>query len=267
MYEHLRFNQIPRGRDYEPAIKIQDLPSNGQSARIPGIKTNRQHDLLSINEQNYFYIAEFNDNVVDIREQFPMNIDITLLIAQQLGLEHPVNLKEREPNFMSSDFCITVTSGGETKDFIRTVKPAQDLTKRTIGKFEIERVYWEQEGIDWGIVTDQEIDKTMAKNIGTFRVAYDISNVLGLQELGEATLIIYKRELAIRIINENDTTRNIIHSFAREFHIPVGACITLFRHLLATKVLRCNLHKVLNLNLNNEFSLGHQEMDELLCAE
>lgn len=65
MYEHLNYREIPRGRDYQPALSIHSLNSKGQSARIAGIKTGRQHELLSQNEQYYFYIAEFSDNVID----------------------------------------------------------------------------------------------------------------------------------------------------------------------------------------------------------
>ena len=85
MYEHLSYSEILRGRDYQPALTIHSLNSKGQSARIAGIKTGRQHELLSRNEQNYFYIVEFSDSVTDIREQFPMNLDKTLLIAEQLA--------------------------------------------------------------------------------------------------------------------------------------------------------------------------------------
>ncbi len=268
IYEHKNFDEIPRGRDYQPTLTIHSLNSKGQSARIYGIKTKRQHDLLSKNEQNYFYIAEYSDSVIDIREQFPMNIDKTLLIAKQLGIEHPKDLKSQEPICMTSDFCITSKISGTTKDIIRTVKPATELVHhRTIEKYEIERTYWKNEGIDWGIVTDQEIDKMMAKNISTFRGAYDISGVWELQELGEATLIAYKRELARRLNGENETTRNIIHSFAQEHHLHAGSCITMFHHLLAIKVLRFDLRNELNLNRYNILSYGHEEVDKLLRAD
>lgn len=268
MYEHLDINKIPKGRDYKPSLTIHSLNSKGQSARIFGIKTERQHDLLSINEQNYFYIAEFSDRVIDIREQFPMNIDKTLLIAQQLGLKHPIDPKKKQPNHMTSDFCITVMDGGINKDIIRTVKPAKELVhRRTMEKYEIERVYWEKEGIEWGLVTDQEIDKMMAKNISTFRVAYDISDIRELQELGETVLIAYKRELARRLVSENYTTRDTIHSFAQEHHLSEGSCMTLFRHLLAIKVLRSDLRSELNLSRFNKFCYSHEEVDKLLIAE
>ena len=56
------------GADYKPWLNIQDVSSLGRSTRLKGIKTNRQHEFLSALERNYFYLTEYSDFVVDIRE-------------------------------------------------------------------------------------------------------------------------------------------------------------------------------------------------------
>ncbi|MED1517665.1 heteromeric transposase endonuclease subunit TnsA, partial [Bacillus paranthracis] len=60
------------GSEYKPWLKIQDVSSLGRSTRLKGIKTKRQHEFLSDLERNYFYITEYSDLVLDIREQFPL---------------------------------------------------------------------------------------------------------------------------------------------------------------------------------------------------
>ncbi|MBC6972759.1 transposase [Bacillus sp. Xin] len=60
------------GGDYQPWLKIQDVSSLGRSTRLKGIKTGRQHEFLSDLERNYFYLTEFSDFILDIREQFPL---------------------------------------------------------------------------------------------------------------------------------------------------------------------------------------------------
>jgi len=265
-YDHLDFVSIPRGKEYEPALTVQSVSSDGQSARILGIKTGRQHDLLSLNEQCYFFISEFSDLVEDIREQFPMNIDKTLLIANELGIEHPN--KNRDKECMTSDFCLTIKNGNTKYDIIRTIKPLGELLdRRTIEKFEIERVYWARENIDWGIVTDIEINKILAKNIRTFRASYSITEIPGLMELSYRELCFYKRELAIRLEFAETTTRSAIHEFSANFHLSEGACIALFNHLIATKVLRMNMLDDFNIDRINPMSINHSIMDELLKAE
>lgn len=74
------------GAQYKPWIKIQDVPSLGRATRIRGKKTGRQHEFLSDLETNYFYILEFSDEVVDIREQYPLlSLEDTILIAKEIG--------------------------------------------------------------------------------------------------------------------------------------------------------------------------------------
>jgi len=55
-YEHYNFDDIPRGKDYVPALNINSFNSKELSGRTAGIKTERQHDLLSLNEQRDFCI-------------------------------------------------------------------------------------------------------------------------------------------------------------------------------------------------------------------
>lgn len=77
------------GSEYKPWIFIQDVPSLGRSTRLNGIKCDRKHELLSDMERDYFYIIEYSDDVIDIREQFPLlPLEETILIAKELGIEH-----------------------------------------------------------------------------------------------------------------------------------------------------------------------------------
>jgi hypothetical protein len=77
------------------------------------------------------------------------------LIADELGLEHPKNPKTKELEAGTTDFLITIKDfHGGTNLLARTLKFKDALfNKRVIEKFEIERIYYERQGIDWGIVT------------------------------------------------------------------------------------------------------------------
>lgn len=143
------------GKDdkYKPWIKIQDVPSLGRSSRIKGIKTGRMHQFLSDMERNFFYILEYSDIVEDIREQYPLlPIEDSLLIADELGIEHPKNPETGEFIVMTTDFLVTVNCDNKIYDVARTIKSRDDhMDKRILEKFEIERVYWERKGINWGL--------------------------------------------------------------------------------------------------------------------
>lgn len=151
------------GSEYKPWLKIQDVSSLGRSTRLKGIKTNRQHEFLSDLERNYFYITEFSDLIVDIREQFPLlPLEETIVIAEELGVKHPANPKTGESVVMTTDFLLTINKGQGVIEVARTIKMKDELLKEgVLKKFEIEREYWQRKDIDWGIVTEEEISKTI----------------------------------------------------------------------------------------------------------
>ncbi|MCC2456495.1 TnsA endonuclease N-terminal domain-containing protein [Bacillus cereus] len=93
------------GADYQPWLKIHDVSSLGRSTRLKGIKTSRQHEFLSDLERNYFYLTEFSDAITDVREKFPLlPQEETILIAEELGIKHPIDPKTNEPIVMKTDF-------------------------------------------------------------------------------------------------------------------------------------------------------------------
>lgn len=237
------------GSKYKPWLRIQDVPSLGRVSRIKGIRTERQHEFLSDLERNYFYILDYADDVLDIREQYPLlPIEETQYIAKSLGVEHPKDPKTGEDIVMTTDFLITRKIKEGTIDVARTIKPkSQLLDKRIIEKFEIERIFWENQGISWAIVTDEDIDKTIAQNIMSFHSYYDIDNLETLKSIGKDDLIDLECEYIRRIIHAQKSIREYSSKFDKELGLQAGTGINIFMHLLATKKIRVDLTKQLKI--------------------
>jgi hypothetical protein len=109
------------GKDYKPELRIQDVASIGLATRIFGWKTERIHHFMSKLECLFFYIVDWSAGVLDIREQFPLDLNETLAIAQQSGIRHPVDVKTKEP-ITTTDFVITVGNVIHNFDIARTIK-------------------------------------------------------------------------------------------------------------------------------------------------
>ncbi|HFU4069872.1 TPA: TnsA endonuclease N-terminal domain-containing protein, partial [Streptococcus suis] len=77
------------------------------------------------------------------QEQYPLlPIEETIIIANELGIKHPTDLKSGEPIVMTTDFLVTTRNNTEVKKFARTLKYKNELMdKRVLEKFEIERVF------------------------------------------------------------------------------------------------------------------------------
>jgi hypothetical protein len=98
---------------------------------------------------------------------------------------------------MTTDFLLTVNKGKETFEVARTIKMKDKLMdERVLEKFEIEREYWDRKGIQWGIVTEDEIDKIMARNISYIHDYYEINDYDVFQQLSAQ----YIEDLAMSLL-------------------------------------------------------------------
>lgn len=231
------------GSDYKPWLNIQDVSSLGRSTRLKGIKTGRQHEFLSDLERNYFYLTEYSNFIIDIREQFPLlPLEETIVIADELGIKHPVNPKTNEPIVMTTDFLLTVDKGEGIVEVARTVKMKDELFKnRVLEKFDIERVYWERRNIDWGIVTELQIPKVFARNISYIHDYYDIYLHDAFQNKDHQQIEDLVFSLLQRLLEKDESIREIANSFDKDTHMPLGSGITLFYHLLARKIIQIDM--------------------------
>ncbi|GEN57782.1 transposase [Halolactibacillus alkaliphilus] len=237
-----------QGIDYKPWINIQDVPSLGRATRLKGIKIPRQFEFLSDLERNYFYLLEYSDKVIDIREQYPLlPLDDTLLIAKELGLNHPIDPKTKEPIVMTTDFLVTMHNGTANMHVARTLKYKDELmTERTLEKFEIERVYWEKREIDWGIVTEGEVSKVMATNIAFVHSYIRLNDIEGFDQLTSVEIDEMVVYFVQRLMAEDQSVKQIARIYERDFGMPSGSGLALFKHLIITKTIKIDLLSKLN---------------------
>jgi hypothetical protein len=221
---------------YKPWITVQDFPSKGRSSRSPGWKTNRTHHFFSDHEKRLFYLYEWSDAVTDIKEQFPLlDLDLAMSIADGMGMKYPIDPHSGTPYVLTTDFMLSVNQNGEKVEIARTVKPSTELSKKRVAeKLELERRYYAAKGIDWGIVTEQEIPKILAGNIEWIYSAYrlEVNPEMDIPELYSLATI-----LKSRLQENNNTINKVTTALDREMNLESGTSLYLFKHLLARKEL------------------------------
>lgn len=155
------------GANYKPWYKVSDVPSLGRVHRPWGIKASRQHHFLSDNEYFAFHLFEWNDSIVDIREQFPLlDRGETVEIAARHGIKHPVDPQSGALWVLTTDFVLTVKTKDGVNLIARSVKQSESLNnRRTIEKLDIERLYWERREVDWKILTEQQLKNQFTANL------------------------------------------------------------------------------------------------------
>lgn len=230
------------GEFYKPWIRPQDFTkSRGIRSAIRGLKTFRQHNTLSSVESEFYYLAEFNDSVIDIREQFPLlPITLTQNIARIINVNHP-SIRRRPgetdrpplPAVMTTDFLLTfMTVDGTFKYQAYSIKPNELISRRDAEKQEIERLFWEGINVRFQIYTGSKINTIKSSNIRWFTAPFRMN---GLPEfnVNPALLEIIQpgQHLLTHLVN-------IISSF---LHTSTEDSLTVLKFLLATKSIEADL--------------------------
>lgn len=158
---------VGEGELYKPWYRVQDVMSRGVRSQIAGLKTNRIHHTLSSIETEFFYLVEYSDSVIDIREQFPLlPINLSIKIAKSLDIEHPAHPKTKTPIIVTTDFLITRMIEGKIIYEAVSVKPEKKSDEiRVLEKIELERVWWDLLGVKFSYFVGNELTLVQSNNI------------------------------------------------------------------------------------------------------
>ncbi|OLN21642.1 hypothetical protein BTO30_13835 [Domibacillus antri] len=229
------------GKGYQPWVRISDYSSKGRASRILGIKTKRIHHLQSDNQLRFFLICEWNSNVLDLRESYPL-LDVMEVIDNKEDLRFDkFKNKEGEQLVICTNFLLTVKEpDGEGKLIARTVKNTSELNKKiTLEKLEIERRYWMQRGIEWKIVTEKQLPRQVCKNIEWVRETLLDDGVADKEPLSHV-LLKY-------LLNNMETPlKELLELFDKSEVVADGTGLYLFRYLIAKKEIKVKMEEKIN---------------------
>lgn len=222
------------GAAYKP-WRIPGFSTRGNYHRIHSWKTGRTHFFFSDTEADHFYVLEWCDDVVDIREQYPL-FDTLLIaeIAKTLGVKAPVFPGTKLPYILTTDLMITIRSvGGQRRLMARTCKLEDDLRKeRVLAKFDLEAAYYKFKGTDWGIYTKKGLHSQMIENIKDLRGTYNLGQTKTRTAEQLQQLIPF---LLAELATPHDSTRQMLAVLDRRHECEGGTFLRILKHLIARK--------------------------------
>lgn len=239
------------GKDYDPWLKVHEVPSRGRSHKVPGLKTERTHHFLSDGEYSLFLLSEFRRRVVDLREQYPLfGPPRTSEIAEKLGIRHPRYPGTTLDIVMTTDLVLTVEDESGKKRYVaRSVKRTSDLTPRSLEKLEIERRHWEEQGVPWALITENDIPKQEVQNIEWLRGGAFLEKRLKNLDLQAAFLDRLNRadrSLPLGIL---------LNLVAKEIHVDRFDAISLFKCLAWRRWIEIDLKQPIKLTAPTNFKV------------
>lgn len=231
--------------NYKPFLTIYDIPSKGRATRTFGWKTGRIHHFFSDIQLRYFYLLEWEDNVIDIQEHYPL-LDLRDVID-----DNDLNLGKYKSDdgtdyIFTTTFLIKVKNKNKDTYIARSVKIASELeNKNTIERLEIERRYWREKGIDWGIVTNKEIPLTKAKNIEFILSSLELDSNEIFEENEKDNLCTM---LESKLNGNSKAIREIVSDFDWEYNLQQGTGLLIFKYLIAKKKIKIDIDSKIDFN-------------------
>ena len=231
------------GSDYRPWLTVRDFPSLGMASRIKGQTTGRVYHMMSNLETNLFYLLDWSDEVLDIREQYPLS-DLcgAIEIAEKAQIRYPYDARSGFPYVMTSDFYVDTINGS----VVLSVKPSSELEKlRVREKLEIERRYWNARNVKWELVTEREINFVKSRNIEWLAQASDLTQFDLSSELQEMC----KDYFLSSYTSSSDITNALFEDLEARYGLPAGIGFNIYKHLAFHKIVDINVDQPINRTL------------------
>ncbi|WP_395015424.1 TnsA endonuclease N-terminal domain-containing protein [Dongia sp.] len=221
------------GSGYLPWLNIRDgSSSQGWTGTITGRKVGRDHTYLSKLEYYAIYLLQDDDEIIDIREQYPLlDKKETIEIAREKGITHPRN-KDGRPVVMTTDFLVTFGSASNCHIALPVKQKKALEDEHVLEWLEIDRIYHQRRNHGWKLLTEDELDIPRAKNLSIFDEYWDYDKTkltdLSIREIEYAAYELLKDSPEVPL-------RSICSDCDRHLALDDGATLATVQHLLARK--------------------------------
>ncbi|REG52091.1 TnsA endonuclease-like protein [Paraburkholderia sp. BL6669N2] len=229
------------GGHYKPWLEAFDISSLGRVSRPYSAKCGRSVHLLSDVEANTFYALEWSQRVTGIREEYPLDRELTLEIAAALGIAHPYYPGTKVPTVMTVDFLVDFNDQGETRLEALDCKRTEDSDEpRQIEKLQITRTYFAGMDVPHRLVFHSELPMQKIRNIEWIRG--------GMVKTGEEERYagaLHEQSLIMSHDLAGSTRNQPLQEYCRNFEhrqgLNPGEGLRIAKLLMYERILTCDL--------------------------
>lgn len=162
--------------NYKSSIKASRAKSVGTTSEFCDYKTGRMVTCLSQGEMRFWHILRWNDDVLDIKEQYPLDDNLVDKIYITLFGENSVNPEIEATKQLTTDFFVTLRNGEkrafQIKPNLNSINNPHDLKR-----LQVEKLYFKALGIPWKLIFTDDINLVYFDNIKRAVTYYDASKV------------------------------------------------------------------------------------------
>lgn len=159
------------GASYVPFYLASEAKSMGTASMIPDEIEGRMIHTLSTVETDFYWLLRWSDDTLHIREQYLLNHEHVNDVRMTLGLK-----RVSSNTCYTTDFLVDLIDGSQRAYSVKfkaadfdpnnvKYKGSKKKYANLIERQNIERLYWESQGIPFAIITSELINRTYSKNI------------------------------------------------------------------------------------------------------
>jgi hypothetical protein len=231
-----------RGRNeaYKAWLDVRSFSSSGVSYRVSGVTVKRPYTLFSNEEYRLFLLLDHQGGFDDIREQFPLDREMTLAAAREAGIRHPRYPQSQCEMVMTLDFLVIRELPSGPKVYGVSSKPEGKLQdERTIEKEEVMRRACLTAGIVPVVVSPKLLNTVRADNIEWI---YSGESLSGLDEQFKARFEewrhLFRRDFACAI---DTKLSSFCVQFEERHRLQIGTGLDIAKSFLRTSEISTNL--------------------------
>lgn len=163
-------------KEYRSSIKASRAKSVGTTSEFVDYKTGRMVTCLSQGEMKFWHILRWNDDVLDIKEQYPLDDNLVDKIYIQLFGENSINPEVESDKHLTTDFFVTLRNG-EKRAY--QIKPNENSIKNPhdMKRLQVEKLYFKSLNIPWKLIFTDDINLVYFDNIKRAVAYYDALKV------------------------------------------------------------------------------------------
>ncbi len=242
------------GAQYVPWLMPEDLPAKQRWTATPhNWKHNRTSYLVSELDLAYFYVLQWSDDVIDMRESYPLPRERTMALAQERHLSHPKITGTQIPLVMTTSFLVTHKEGLQALSVVET----RHVTDKVRQQLEIIQSYWAEQRVPWMLITEDQVPWTLARNVQTLH-----RHRLAASEIDQGIAKLLLDELQ----NLDDWDRRTFNIIAFTQHVGAKQGLVpakIMEHLLFLMANERVVFDIYNVSLD----LGRTRMNQLTAVD
>nr|WP_303048766.1 TnsA endonuclease N-terminal domain-containing protein [Pseudoalteromonas sp. HF66] len=200
---------------------------------------------MSQGEKHLYITKLFEPNVIEIKEQYPLDYMLTQQIADEFDVIHPRKHLTGELTVLTTDLLITYRDDNDSEyrvAYAFKYSIGGRNQTRTNQKLKIAEMYWKRFGVRTEQVLRDDVSKRKAHNLLNYINYYN-------SKLSDSEL----RKFASALLNDviehpSNSLRQSLKAAASSLKVDLPHCMTLFANSLFKHILPIDLEKEIKLH-------------------